>query len=54
MPKLRDLAGSGTVGHDYGRSGIVLTVAHDRPHGGRADVVAGLAPSGEPIYEAAS
>ena len=35
--RLRDLAGIGTVHWDYGQSGIVTTVAHERPHGGRAE-----------------
>ncbi|MEZ5840377.1 MAG: ubiquinone biosynthesis hydroxylase [Hyphomicrobiales bacterium] len=35
--KLRDLAGIRTVGWDYGQSGIVVTVAHERPHNGRAE-----------------
>lgn len=35
--KLRDLAGIGTVGHSYGQTGIVATVAHGKPHGGRAE-----------------
>lgn len=35
--RLRDLAGIGTVAWDYGQSGIVTTVAHERPHGGRAE-----------------
>lgn len=34
--QLRELAGIGTVRFDYGQSGIVCTVAHERPHGGRA------------------
>lgn len=34
--RLRDLAGIGVVRRDYGQSGIVTTVAHERPHGGRA------------------
>lgn len=34
--RLRDLAGIGVVRHDYGQSGIVTTVAHARPHEGRA------------------
>lgn len=33
---LRRLAGIGTVGWTYGQSGIVATVAHDRPHRGVA------------------
>lgn len=35
--RLRSLAGIGTIGHDYGQSGIVATVAHERPHHGRAE-----------------
>lgn len=35
--RLRDLAGIGTVRWDYGQSGIVTTIAHERPHGGRAE-----------------
>lgn len=35
--RLRDLAGIGTVRWDYDQSGIVTTVAHERPHGGRAE-----------------
>lgn len=35
--RLRDLAGIRTVRWDYGQSGIVCTVAHERPHGGRAE-----------------
>jgi 2-octaprenyl-6-methoxyphenol hydroxylase len=35
--KLRDLAGIKTVHWDYGQSGIVCTVAHERPHNGRAE-----------------
>ena len=35
--RLRGLAGIGTVGWDYGQSGIVTTVAHERPHDGRAE-----------------
>ena len=35
--RLRDIAGIGTVKWDYGQSGIVTTVAHERPHGGRAE-----------------
>ncbi len=34
--RLRDLAGITTVGWSYGQSGIVVTVAHERPHNGRA------------------
>ncbi|MBL8581877.1 MAG: ubiquinone biosynthesis hydroxylase, partial [Rhizobiaceae bacterium] len=35
--RLRDLAGIKTVHWDYGQSGIVCTVAHERPHSGRAE-----------------
>ncbi len=35
--KLRAMAGIRTVDFDYGQSGIVCTVAHERPHGGRAE-----------------
>ena len=35
--KLRDIAGIRTVHWDYGQSGIVCTVGHERPHGGRAE-----------------
>ena len=35
--RLRDLAGIRTVGWDYGQSGIVTTVQHERPHHGRAE-----------------
>jgi 2-octaprenyl-6-methoxyphenol hydroxylase len=35
--KLRDMAGIKTVAWDYGQSGIVCTVAHERPHDGRAE-----------------
>lgn len=35
--RLRDMAGIKTVHWDYGQSGIVCTVAHERPHNGRAD-----------------
>ena len=35
--RLRDRAGIRTVRWDYGQSGIVTTVAHERPHGGRAE-----------------
>jgi 2-octaprenyl-6-methoxyphenol hydroxylase len=34
--RLRSLAGISTVGWSYGQSGIVVTVAHERPHKGRA------------------
>ncbi|MBX3531173.1 MAG: ubiquinone biosynthesis hydroxylase [Rhizobiaceae bacterium] len=35
--RLRDMAGIKTVDWEYGQSGIVCTVAHERPHGGRAE-----------------
>jgi 2-octaprenyl-6-methoxyphenol hydroxylase len=35
--RLRDLAGIQTAKWSYGQSGIVATVAHERPHGGRAE-----------------
>ena len=35
--KLRDLAGIRTVNWSYDQSGIVCTVAHERPHNGRAE-----------------
>ncbi len=35
--RLRSLAGIDTIGWSYGQSGIVATVAHDKPHGGRAE-----------------
>ena len=35
--RLRDLAGIGVVKWDYGQSGIVVTVGHERPHEGRAE-----------------
>ncbi len=35
--KLRDMAGIRTVTWDYGQSGIVTTVAHERPHEGVAE-----------------
>ncbi len=35
--KLRDMAGIKTVNWDYGQSGIVVTVEHERPHGGCAE-----------------
>lgn len=35
--RLRDMAGIRTVRWDYGQSGIVCTVGHERPHGGRAE-----------------
>lgn len=35
--RLRDQAGIRTVNWEYGQSGIVCNVAHEKPHGGRAD-----------------
>ena len=35
--KLRDMAGIKTVTWEYGQSGIVCTVGHERPHNGRAE-----------------
>jgi 2-octaprenyl-6-methoxyphenol hydroxylase len=35
--RLRDMAGIKAVEWEYGQSGIVCTVAHERPHGGRAE-----------------
>ena len=35
--RLRDMAGIKTVNWEYGQSGIVCTVAHERPHHGRAE-----------------
>ncbi|MCB8839250.1 ubiquinone biosynthesis hydroxylase [Aurantimonas sp. VKM B-3413] len=35
--KIRDMAGIRTLHWDYGQSGIVATVAHERPHEGRAE-----------------
>jgi len=35
--QLRDMAGIKTVRWEYGQSGIVCTVAHERPHNGRAE-----------------
>lgn len=35
--RLRDMAGIKTVKWEYGQSGIVCTVAHERPHDGRAE-----------------
>jgi 2-octaprenyl-6-methoxyphenol hydroxylase len=35
--KLRERAGIATHGWDYDQSGIVVTVGHDRDHGGRAE-----------------
>lgn len=34
--KLRALAGIGVTGWPYGQSAIVMTVGHERPHGGKA------------------
>jgi 2-octaprenyl-6-methoxyphenol hydroxylase len=34
--RLREQAGIGWVGWDYGQSGLVATIGHERPHGGRA------------------
>ncbi len=34
---LRDMAGISTIGWSYGQSGIVATIAHERPHNGRAE-----------------
>jgi 2-octaprenyl-6-methoxyphenol hydroxylase len=34
---IRDRAGIASVGWNYGQSGIVTTVAHERPHRGRAE-----------------
>ncbi len=34
--RLRGLAGISTIGRAYGQSGIVATVAHEKPHNGRA------------------
>lgn len=34
--KLRELAGIGWVGWGYRQSGLVATLSHERPHGGRA------------------
>jgi 2-octaprenyl-6-methoxyphenol hydroxylase len=34
--KLREQAGIGWVGWDYGQSGLVATIGHERPHQGRA------------------
>ncbi|GGE08092.1 2-octaprenyl-6-methoxyphenyl hydroxylase [Aureimonas endophytica] len=34
---VRDMAGIRTVSKDYDQSGIVCTVRHERPHGGRAE-----------------
>jgi len=34
--QLRTMAGIGTLGHDYGQSGLVTTIAHDLPHHGTA------------------
>jgi 2-octaprenyl-6-methoxyphenol hydroxylase len=35
--RLREFAGIRTATWSYGQSGIVVTVAHERPHGGRAE-----------------
>jgi 2-octaprenyl-6-methoxyphenol hydroxylase len=35
--RLRDMAGIRTVKWEYGQSGIVCTIAHERPHNGRAE-----------------
>ncbi|MCW5718912.1 MAG: ubiquinone biosynthesis hydroxylase [Bauldia sp.] len=35
--RLRDLAGIRTLQWDYGQVGLVATVAHERPHNGRAE-----------------
>lgn len=35
--RLRDMAGIKTVRWEYGQSGIVCTIAHERPHNGRAE-----------------
>ncbi|TBW36294.1 ubiquinone biosynthesis hydroxylase [Siculibacillus lacustris] len=35
--RLRDLAGIRALRWDYGQSGIVATIGHERPHGGRAE-----------------
>lgn len=35
--KLRSMAGIKTVDVDYGQSGIVCTILHERPHNGRAE-----------------
>ncbi len=35
--RLRDIAGIKTISWDYGQSGIVTTVEHERPHGGTAE-----------------
>jgi 2-octaprenyl-6-methoxyphenol hydroxylase len=35
--RLREMAGIRTVEWEYGQSGIVCTVQHERPHGGRAE-----------------
>jgi 2-octaprenyl-6-methoxyphenol hydroxylase len=34
---LRETAGIAIIAWDYGQSGIVVTVAHEKPHGGRAE-----------------
>lgn len=33
---LRHMAGIETIGHDYGQTGLVATIAHELPHGGAA------------------
>jgi 2-octaprenyl-6-methoxyphenol hydroxylase len=35
--RLREMAGIGVLRWEYGQSGIVCTVRHERPHGGRAE-----------------
>lgn len=35
--RLRDLAAIRTAGWSYGQTGLVTTIAHTRPHGGRAE-----------------
>jgi 2-octaprenyl-6-methoxyphenol hydroxylase len=35
--RLRDMAGIKTVKWEYGQSGIVCTIVHERPHNGRAE-----------------
>lgn len=35
--RLREMAGIKTLNWDYGQSGIVCTVVHERPHNGRAE-----------------
>lgn len=36
MSALRNMAGIGVTGHDYGQAGIVTTIAHELPHEGVA------------------